>query len=124
MAECSFFLFGYLEYGLSTTDYFKVALEELKLMGESMKQEGKANINNFADLPIFVLMHSDYLFPNLPDSVNEKIEKEWRERQSELANLSSNSEHIIVKNSGHYIQLDQPQVVIGAVKKMVKLLEK
>jgi len=34
--------------------------------------------------------------------------------------LSNNSQHIMVKNSNHYIQFDQPQVVIDVIKGMLK----
>jgi len=39
--------------------------------------------------------------------------------QKELAGLSSNSRQVIAERSGHYIQLDQPDLVIDAVLELV-----
>ena len=39
--------------------------------------------------------------------------------QQELAHLSSRSTRTIAKHSGHYIQLDQPDLVIEAVREVV-----
>jgi len=38
--------------------------------------------------------------------------------QDELAALSTRSRHIFVEDSGHFIQLDQPQVVIDAIREV------
>lgn len=43
----------------------------------------------------------------------------WPEAQSRLAALSTKGHLIVVKGSGHYIQLDQPAVVIDAVRQVV-----
>jgi pimeloyl-ACP methyl ester carboxylesterase len=39
--------------------------------------------------------------------------------QDELARLSTRGTHVIAKNSGHFIQLDRPDIVIEAVRKVV-----
>ncbi|HEX5739042.1 MAG TPA: alpha/beta hydrolase [Hydrogenophaga sp.] len=41
------------------------------------------------------------------------------EMQQELAALSSNSKHIVVENSGHFIMYDQPALVINAIGELV-----
>jgi pimeloyl-ACP methyl ester carboxylesterase len=41
--------------------------------------------------------------------------------QSELLDLSADAEFIIAENSAHYIQNDQPEVVIDAVKRLIDL---
>jgi len=40
--------------------------------------------------------------------------------QKNLLTLSSNSEQIIAKHSGHHIHIDEPEVVVAAIKKLVK----
>jgi pimeloyl-ACP methyl ester carboxylesterase len=44
--------------------------------------------------------------------------------QEELARLSTRGTQTIAKNSGHYIQLDRPDVVIDAIRKMVDLVRR
>ena len=55
------------------------------------------------------------LTADLEKDLNQMNEK----MQQELPSLSSNSSRIIAKGSGHYIQLDRPDVVIEAVHKVV-----
>jgi pimeloyl-ACP methyl ester carboxylesterase len=43
----------------------------------------------------------------------------WFEMQEELADLSSASTHILVEDSGHHINEDQPQAVVDAIRSVV-----
>jgi pimeloyl-ACP methyl ester carboxylesterase len=44
----------------------------------------------------------------------------WTEAQHRQAALSKNGRLIVVDGSGHYIQFDQPAVVIDAVQRVVR----
>jgi len=44
--------------------------------------------------------------------------EELKAQQSELAVLSSNSKHIIAEQSSHFIQLDQPDHLIGEIQEI------
>jgi pimeloyl-ACP methyl ester carboxylesterase len=39
--------------------------------------------------------------------------------QEELAQLSSNGSRVVVKGSGHDIQIDKPEAVVDAIRKVV-----
>jgi pimeloyl-ACP methyl ester carboxylesterase len=56
------------------------------------------------------------LDPELLQAVNET--------QSDLSRLVPNGKHIIVHNSGHFIQLDQPNVVIETILNVVEMARK
>ncbi|MCM3443858.1 alpha/beta fold hydrolase [Metabacillus halosaccharovorans] len=43
----------------------------------------------------------------------------WNEMQSELLEISTNGEFVIAENSAHYIQNDEPEVVVNAVKRLL-----
>lgn len=43
----------------------------------------------------------------------------WNEMQREMLEISSDGELMIVENSAHYIQNDEPEVVIRAIKKLI-----
>ncbi|WP_433750451.1 alpha/beta fold hydrolase [Falsibacillus pallidus] len=45
----------------------------------------------------------------------------WNDMQQELLDLSSRSDFILAKNSAHYIQNDEPLVVINAIKKVIEI---
>ena len=52
----------------------------------------------------------------------EEADKINMELQQELADLSTNGTLVVVEDTGHYIQFDQPDAVIDAVRKMVESL--
>jgi pimeloyl-ACP methyl ester carboxylesterase len=43
----------------------------------------------------------------------------WNEMQREILEISSDGELVIAENSAHYIQNDEPEVVVRAIKKLV-----
>jgi len=46
-------------------------------------------------------------------------EETWLSYQNDLLTLSDYSKHIMVKDCGHYIQKDKPQIVIDAINEIV-----
>ncbi len=62
--------------------------------------------------------------PNLPLTVlsASSLPANELEANKRLAAKSSHGTHIVVPNSGHWIQLDQPEAVISAIKDMVAIL--
>ncbi len=46
-------------------------------------------------------------------------QRAWRRFQEDIAGLSTNSRLILVRQTGHYIHLDRPEVVIAAIREMV-----
>ena len=49
-----------------------------------------------------------------------EVDQVWSRHQLELSKLSSQSRHIIAKNSGHFIPVDEPQVVIDAIETLIQ----
>jgi hypothetical protein len=47
------------------------------------------------------------------------LDQAWQQMQTELAELSPQGTRVVATESGHYVQLDQPQLVIDAVKQVV-----
>lgn len=68
-------------------------------------------------LPVIVLSRSRNEYPA---KVAEQMTKEHEAQQSDLAALSENSRQIIVPDSGHHIQLDQPAAVVSAIRELVE----
>lgn len=72
------------------------------------------------NMPLVVLTAGKPL--PLPDELRSEallIAAEWRRMHEELARLSKRGTSTLVENAGHYIQLDRPDVVIGAVTDVV-----
>lgn len=78
-------------------------------------------VKSLGNLPLVVITHSPTMLidPSLSPELSGKIEQIWEDLQNDLANLSSNSTHIIATRAGHYIQVDEPQLVIDAILRMI-----
>jgi pimeloyl-ACP methyl ester carboxylesterase len=76
---------------------------------------------NLGAIPLIVLSrgNADPWVPNLTESQGVQSLLAWQHGHEELAALSNNGVHRIVENSGHFIQNDQPSIVIGAIKEVV-----
>jgi pimeloyl-ACP methyl ester carboxylesterase len=58
--------------------------------------------------------------PNVPAAfLPAAFEAAWRTGQDELAALVPDAKHVIAKESDHYIQIEQPDLVIDAVRQVV-----
>jgi pimeloyl-ACP methyl ester carboxylesterase len=52
-------------------------------------------------------------------NAGKPVPRSWQTRQRDLVGLSTNSTQIIANRSGHYIHLDQPDLVIAAINRVV-----
>jgi hypothetical protein len=87
----------------------------------SVAEDVKNNINRkgaypFKNIPTAVLTaenHQDVGFTSA-------MEKDWGKFQSQLAKISINSYQLIAYQSGHFIQMDQPKLVIDTIYTLAK----
>jgi pimeloyl-ACP methyl ester carboxylesterase len=101
-------------------DSAREAVAELKKFPESAAQT--ATTGSLGDMPLAVLSHDPNTpQPDLPEDLVKPTDV-WQQMQAELALLSTRGNQVIAKNSGHYIQLDRPDVVIDTVRSMVDQL--
>jgi pimeloyl-ACP methyl ester carboxylesterase len=80
--------------------------------GSGMQESGvqARAVKSFGSLPLIVL------------SRGMDLDSDWQVMQSELLQLSSNSQQLIAEKSGHNLEIDQPEAAIAAIVKMVKQL--
>jgi pimeloyl-ACP methyl ester carboxylesterase len=57
---------------------------------------------------------------DLPAGLSAQFDEIWVELQGEWAKISSRSTHVIAHGSGHFIQHDQPDLVIEAILQVVE----
>jgi pimeloyl-ACP methyl ester carboxylesterase len=73
-------------------------------------------------MPLVVLSRGQVMeMPaDLPGGLTgEGLEQAWRVEQDRLAALLPDARHVIARESEHYIQLQQPELVIEAVREVV-----
>lgn len=90
---------------------------EMASFSESAAQAGRTGSLNA--MPLAVLSHdpdkpSAEFSPDLARTINDA----WEKMQEELAHLSTRGTQTVAKGSAHYIQLDRPDIVIDAVRRV------
>jgi pimeloyl-ACP methyl ester carboxylesterase len=82
---------------------------------------------SLGDLPLVVLTSANNSFYlDIPPDVDAKMNQVWQDLQIDLAKLSSNSTHVMAREDGsyNYIPLQEPQLVIDAILKVIDEAEK
>jgi pimeloyl-ACP methyl ester carboxylesterase len=79
-----------------------------------------STVTNLGDIPLVVISHSPQwrMEPTLPNYVSDKLEQLWEQWQNNLCQLSTKSSHQVAQKAGHYIQPQEPQLVIDAIQKV------
>jgi pimeloyl-ACP methyl ester carboxylesterase len=76
---------------------------------------------SLGDMPLVVLsVPKQQRSDDLPAEFRDALDKIWVDLQEEWALISTRSTHILVYESSHFIQKDQPDQVIDAIKQVVE----
>jgi pimeloyl-ACP methyl ester carboxylesterase len=106
---------------LATSDYFAAAIDENAAFYTSTDETSAVELASLGDLPLLVLSRGQGApLPGLTAAANDAYEQSWRTLQAELVALSSNSQQRIAEQSGHDIHLQQPDLVIAAIRQLVQ----
>lgn len=95
-------------------------LAESEAQDASMWQAREADALD--SLPLVVLTAGrdpDVFPPGVTSALRARFRPLWIELQEELATLSTNADHRVIENSGHFIQFDAPEAVTKAVTDVV-----
>jgi len=109
------------------TGYMAAYLREVNMMEAYFEQGGKPN--SLGDIPLIVLsaeLNTQKMSEQYAPSVRSKLTTDILQQQvdalnglhAELAGLSTRGKWIIVPGTGHFIQLDAPQVVTDAIREV------
>jgi len=79
-------------------------------------------VKSLGNIPLAVLVSTDPTkrpYGYIPDDLKARLEKGRLDLQKEYLKLSTDSSLVLAEHSGHYIQVDEPQVVFDAILKLV-----
>jgi pimeloyl-ACP methyl ester carboxylesterase len=105
---------------MATTVFFETSIAETAAESESVTEAHDMQMTSFGDMPLIVLSRGRWEpFTFFSDAENQQYWEGWQATQSELASLSSEGKQIIAEQSGHFIQLEQPDLVIDAIQEVM-----
>ena len=97
-------------------------LEQIDFGAASDALRESAAVRPLPTMPLVVISRGKpvALPPDVPSDFSpDDFERAWSEAQAGLAALVPNARHEIATESDHYVQVEQPALVIAAVRKVV-----
>lgn len=91
-------------------------LAEMAAFKQSSQQLRAAPIH--PDTPFTIIMHGQRVMPD--GAMGDDMEREWMRLQRELAARYRNGSVIVAPQSAHAIPLDQPDIVVDAIQRMMR----
>jgi pimeloyl-ACP methyl ester carboxylesterase len=108
-----------LRFGWMQSRYFKTMAEE----GAALEATGMLAVRtgSLGDLPVTVVTASGPTWwPDLPPNLDPVAFREmWLRLQSQLTTLSTESRQVFADHSSHFVNFDQPEVIVAAVRQMI-----
>lgn len=102
--------------------HIKAMCDEAVAFKESLAQL-KASKGDLSNMPLIVISAGKMPTQEETGLSTEDLEnmnRGWAELQKDLATKSTKSRHIIAQNSGHMIPHHQPEIIVDAVRDMIK----
>ena len=99
-------------------------IETLDVNASLDQMEKAASAKPLRPMPLFVLTQGKPFdlspWQPLPSDFLGALNKAWHTAQDALATLAPNAKHKIATKSSHYIQVQEPKLVIDAIKQVVE----
>ena len=99
-------------------------IETLDVNASLDQIEKAATARPLRPIPLFVLTQGQPFdlspWQPLPADFPGALNKAWHAAQDTLATLAPNARHIVATKSSHYIQVQEPQLVVDAIKQVVE----
>jgi len=103
-------------------------IETLDVNASLDQMEKAAAAKPLRPMPFFVLTQGQPFdlspWQPLPADFPRVLDKAWHAAQDQLATLAPTAKHTVATKSSHYIQIQEPQLVIDAIKEVVEAVRK
>jgi pimeloyl-ACP methyl ester carboxylesterase len=117
---------AYLGVAYSGTQHFETAKRETLAIEESLAFVRAQQLRSLGDIPLVVISAGRPAITagrGISEADAEQFKALAAELHTEMAALSPRGKRVIAEESGHYVQVDQPQVVVDAIREVVDAVQ-
>jgi pimeloyl-ACP methyl ester carboxylesterase len=114
----------YLGVIFAGTRHFRAASQESASIRNSFAAARAAQRAGLGEMPLAVLWPAENVDQPVASEDAKQLQSVTDELQHELAALSTNGRPVRVPDCGHHIQIDQPDVVVEAIRSVVHAVER
>ena len=102
--------------------YFDANRNEALVIAQSDEQVKR--VGSLNNMPLAVIRHGvPDLFASLSPQESEQAESVWQESQERIARSSTIGQTIVAEESGHFIPIEQPEIVIDTIQEILQTLK-
>lgn len=103
---------------LMDSSHSVAATDEMAALDSSLDHVKQIRVP-LGDIPVVILSHGRLVDAGVPEGLEEEVEAAWQAMQVDLLGISTDSDLRIADQSGHNIHVEQPQLVIEAVREIL-----
>ncbi len=114
---------AYLSLVFRGPQYFETAARETLAMPESLALVRARHIQSLGDIPLTMISAGRPAISaghGISEADAERFKAVAAELHTEMAGLSTRGRRVIAEESGHYVQVEQPAVVVEAIREVVE----
>jgi pimeloyl-ACP methyl ester carboxylesterase len=104
---------------VSEPQHIRTSSAELKLLETSYARMRLEKLKDLGDIPLVVLRHGKPQPMMASPEVTALLEETFQTLQEEMAAYSTQGRLVVAEGSGHAIHLEQPELVVDAIREVV-----
>lgn len=101
--------------GVMSGKHSRATIDEFSAIEESFAEVQRIR-RPLGDLPVVVISHGLPVTEGVPEHLRPAVEEAWQKMQANLAGISTNASLRHAERSGHNIPMEQPEIIIEAVR--------
>ncbi|HXG64674.1 MAG TPA: alpha/beta hydrolase [Blastocatellia bacterium] len=109
-------------WAMSQPNYTPARISEFDFLPEELARlhaDRGGRKHSLGSMPLIVLTRRIREYDSGDQSAERQLDESHKRLQADLTTLSNNSKQIVAKNSGHHIHLDEPGLVVDAIRQVV-----
>ena len=108
---------------LSDSRYIETLIDDYRSYPERINQIRESNLT-MRDIPLIVISHGypqpPFELMGMTETTLQQYEPIWQDMQRDLSELSLQGELRVAKESDHYIQLKQPELIVNSINDILQ----
>jgi pimeloyl-ACP methyl ester carboxylesterase len=101
--------------------YMQASIQEINDVQQSHAEVREMGVSNLGDIPVLVVRHGKVQTQMMPE-VTEVMEETNQRLQAKVAGQSPKGRLVVAEESGHAIQVDQPDLVIETILEVIAIV--
>lgn len=101
-----------------STRHLRAVSDEFEALDDSLAYVRRIR-RPLGDLPVIVITHGLPVTEGVPEHLRSDVEDAWQRMQSSLTGIARDASLVVAERSGHNIHIEQPDVIVDALVRVL-----